>query len=101
MRRTYSAHRITAARREPSLTPNRQPDVTGSASASVATGPTANVALERNVVAEAQAFVAGGLTNDGWRVFDLIETATGGSRFSSRRRETPGGRPILVVTLYP
>ncbi len=101
VRRTYSAHRITAARREPSLTRNRQPDVTGSASASVATGPTANVALEWNVVAEIQAFVAGGVTSHGWRVSDSIETATGESRFSSRERGTPGQRPIRVVTCHP
>jgi hypothetical protein len=98
--RTYSAHRITTAWGETSLTWNQQPDVTGSATASVATGTTANVAVEWNVLPDVQAFVAGSVTNHGWRVSDSIESATGESRFSSREHGTPGQRPSLVVTYY-
>jgi acid phosphatase type 7 len=99
--RTYRAHRITGSWAETSLDWVNQPGVAGSPTASVATGATANVPLEWDVLADVGAFVAGSVTNHGWRVSDAIESNTGEGRFSSREHATASRRPSLVVTYYP
>jgi hypothetical protein len=100
--RTYDVHRVTASWGETTLDWGNQPSVAGAATASVATGLTANVTLECDVLADVQGFVAGTLTNNGWRVKDRTEssgTAFEG-RFNSDEHGTASQRPSLVITWY-
>ena len=101
--RTYDVHRATAAWVETTLTWTAQPAVAGAATASVATGTTANVTLQWDVLTDVDAFVAGTTTNQGWRVMDRTEIGgtTFQSTFRSREFGTAAQRPQLVITYYP
>ena len=99
--RTYELHRVTAGWTQSGLTWSNQPATTGTATASFGTGSTGGVTLSMNVLTDVSAFVAGGATNNGWRIKDQTEgdlLAAGEGRFSSREGSTP---PALVVTYYP
>jgi hypothetical protein len=101
--RTYQAFRATASWGETTLTWNNQPGVAGSATASVTTGTTSGVTLSWNVLSDAQSFVSGSQTNNGWRINDQSEssaTAWTGT-FATREAGTASQRPSLVITYYP
>jgi len=99
--RTYDVHRVTAGWTQLALTWSNQPTTAGSASTSLSTGTTSGVSLAVSVLADVSAFVAGGATNNGWRIKDRTEgnlVAAGEGRFGSREGPTP---PTLIVTYYP
>jgi hypothetical protein len=100
--RTYDVQRITASWGETTLQWGNQPSAAGAATASAATGTTANVTLEWDVRADVAGFVGGTLTNHGWRVKDRTEsfgTASEG-RFNSDEHANASQRPSLVITWY-
>jgi hypothetical protein len=103
--RTYDLHRVTASWGETTVTWNNQPAVAAVATGSVATGTTANVTRQWNVVTDVRTFVAGTATNNGWRIKDQVEGGLLGNsfegRFSSREHGTASQRPSLVITYYP
>jgi hypothetical protein len=98
--RTYQAHRITQSWGETALDWDNQPATASLATASVATGTTANVTREWSVVADVRAFIAGTATNNGWRIRDAVESASGEGRFGTRE-DAASRRPRLVITYYP
>jgi hypothetical protein len=99
--RTYQAHRVTQAWGETTLDWANQPTTAALDTASAATGTTANVTREWDVVADVRSFVAGTAANHGWRIKDAIEGASGEARFSTREDGTPSRRPSLAITYYP
>lgn len=101
--RTYEAHRVSQSWNETNLNWNNQPTVAASATASAATGTTANVTIAWDVRADVQTFVAGTATNNGWRLKDLTEGANPAieGRFNSREHATASQRPKLAITYYP
>jgi hypothetical protein len=103
--RTYELHRATATWGETTVTWNNQPAVAALATASVATGTTANVTRQWNVLADVRTFVDGTVTNNGWRIKDQVEGGLLGNsyegRFNSREHATASQRPTLVITYYP
>ncbi len=100
--RTYDVHRITGSWGETTLDWGNQPTTAGTATASVETGLTANVTLAWDVRADVASFVAGTLTNHGWRVKDRTESSATAfeGRFSSDEHATASQRPSLVITWY-
>jgi hypothetical protein len=64
-------------------------------------GTATNVTREWDVVADVRAFVAGTATNNGWRIRDAVESASGEGRFGTREDATASRRPRLVITNYP
>ena len=103
--RTYELHRATGSWEETAVTWNNQPAVAVLATGSVATGTTANVTRQWNVLADVRTFVAGTVTNNGWRIRDQVEGGLLGNsyegRFNSREHGTASQRPTLVITYYP
>jgi hypothetical protein len=103
--RTYELHRATASWGETTVTWNNQPAVAAVATGSVATGTTANVTRQWNVLADVRTFVDGTITNNGWRIKDQVEGGLLGNsfegRFNSDEHGTASQRPSLVITYYP
>lgn len=99
--RTYQVRRITESWGETTLTWSNQPGAAASATATVATGTTANVTLEWNVLTDVREFLDGTAANNGWLIADSVESDTGESVFRSREHTTASERPRLVVTYYP
>lgn len=101
--RTYQVHRLTQSWGETTLNWGNQPTAAGTATASAATGTTSNVTIEWDVLADVNGFVAGTTTNQGWRIWDSVEssgTAREG-RFNAREHATVSQRPSLAITYYP
>lgn len=100
--RTLDVHRATAAWVETTLTWAAQPAVTGTATTSTASGTTSGVVLAFNVLTDVDAFVAGTLTNQGWRIKDRTEDSgtTYQSSLVPREGTTTTQRPQLVITYY-
>lgn len=76
--RTYEARSVSNSWNE--LNPsgvnwNNQPGVSVSSTDSILSGTTANVWLDWNVTSDVQSFVAGTLTNNGWRLADANESS--------------------------
>jgi hypothetical protein len=103
--RTYELHRATASWGETTVTWNNQPAVAAVATGSVATGTTANVTRQWNVLADVRTFVDGTVANNGWRIKDLVEGGLLGNsfegQFRSREHTTTSQRPTLAITYYP
>jgi hypothetical protein len=101
--RTYEIRRLTASWVEGTVTFANQPAAAGGATSATMTGTTSGVTLTWPVTSDAQAFVAGTATNNGWRVVDSAEGALVAidSTFGARERATASERPKLVVTYYP
>jgi len=101
--RTYEIRRLTASWMEGTVTFANQPAAAGAATSTTSTGTTSGVTLSWPVTSDAQAFVAGTATNNGWRVVDSAEGALLAidSTFGARERATASERPTLVVTYYP
>jgi hypothetical protein len=100
--RSYDARRVTGVWTETGVTWANQPAVAASATATVATGTTANVVLFWNVTADTQAFVDG-TTNAGWRIADQAESSLTSreGQFRSTEFGTASAHPKLTITYYP
>jgi hypothetical protein len=101
--RTYEIRRVSASWVEGTLTWYNQPAV-GGVSATVSTGTTANVRLSWAVASDVQAWVDGSAANDGWRVSDQTENASGtgvSALFASDEHGTASSRPLLTIQYYP
>jgi hypothetical protein len=101
--RTYEIRRVTAAWAEGAVTFANQPAAADAATSTTTTGTTSGVTLSWPVTSDAQAFVAGSATNNGWRVVDSTEGALLAidSTFGARERATASERPEVVLTYYP
>ncbi|MDP2953077.1 MAG: DNRLRE domain-containing protein, partial [Chloroflexota bacterium] len=95
----YDAHRATATWAESTITWANQPAVAASASATTATGTTANVWLGWTVTSDTQGFVNGSLANYGWRLKDQVESSATDrlARFYSKEQTGVTQDPQLVV----
>lgn len=101
--RSYDLNAVTGSWAEGTLNWATQPTASASATASFATGTTSDVAIETDVAADVQKFVAGTAANHGWRVKDRTEGSLTSiiGRFGARENTAAKNRPTLVVTYYP
>ncbi len=101
--RTHDAHRVTASWTESGITWSNQPGAATLPSDSASTGTSDDVTISWDVTSDAQGFVDGSLTNNGWRIKDLAESSSTERRAQFRSREygTSSQRPQLVVTYTP
>lgn len=101
--RTYEIRLVTAAWTETTVTFANQPAAAGTATSTASTGTTSGATLSWPATSDAQAFIAGTATNNGWRVADSTEGALVpiDSTLGARERATASERPELVVTYYP
>ena len=113
--RTYAAHRVTQSWTEGNghsgvtwksrdgtqawTTPGG--DFSGTATATTSTGTTNGVALQWDVTADVNAFLAGTAPNYGWLLKDNTEGSGGEFRFASRESGATSQRPRLAITYGP
>jgi hypothetical protein len=99
--RTHNAHRVTAAWAENTITWNNQPSVAASPTDSKLTGTANNTLLRWAVTSDVNGFVNGSLTNNGWRISDATEDASGSNGTTYRTTEASTTDktlwPVLLV----
>lgn len=100
--RNYTAHRVTAAWSEATVTYSNQPNFSAAATSTVASGATPT-SISWPVLSDVSAFVRGTAANNGWLLKDVSETTNPSTEtlFASSEAAAAGSRPTLEVIYYP
>jgi len=99
--RTHELRLVTASWTETGINWNNQPAVSGTVTGTITVPSTASC-VSWSVTGDVQAWVNGTATNNGWRVSDQSENATGtNTKYATREHGTSSVRPKLDVTYTP